>query len=239
MIQKVQIDQQGERAVIDVFTEDALHSLDEAALVSWAELLGLTDMIDVIEAILTVRTGGGLPTDPATGEHPLTASYTVLEHREKARNAEARMALAEGRQNDPRSPKLRAAMAARRAVMEPTGAAGDSDSLIEKVRGSARDALNTKCPRNPCSTGRIKPITCEAEPQADGDGLLAAADREVIRAALAGRAEHVEAMRGRWLHELTGEDDDPLAEPDPEEMAAPEPDPTMLDGLVARHGGSA
>lgn len=240
MIETIEVGEASGRPVVTIRTDDGgLHVMEQDAIGFHAETLGFTDAIDALEAALMIAYQGGGEVDPSTGENPFTAAYTVLEHRERARSAEARCALAEGRGDDPRSPKTRAALAARKAVLDATGAAGDRECILEKVRAGARSKLGVKTPRRSSTAGRISRPTADAEPQADGEGFFTAEDRQKVRDALANRLGEISRRRDAFLHELTGEDDDPLADPEPTVEAEPEPDPTTLDGLIARHGGGA
>lgn len=249
MLSNVTSRYEGGRYLIDLTTEDGdTHRVDEDAVASWSELLGFSDVIDTLEAIVTVRVYGEPEPDPTTGENAWTAGFTILEHRERARSAEAEKAVAEGRRDDPRSPKLRAALAARKAVMDATRATRDRECLLEKVRGGSRSGLKGKRPKKARTAGRISNPTCETETQTDGEGIFTQADRELIHVELAMLADHIGWRRGRFLHDLSGAEKDLLYEEEPggmegeateDDTAAPEPDPTTLDGLITRHGGAA
>lgn len=61
------------------------------AISSWSELLGFTDAIDTLEAILRTRVSGSHlgHVDPVTGENLWTEPYTVVSAIEEAREVEA------------------------------------------------------------------------------------------------------------------------------------------------------
>lgn len=226
-------------AELTIYTPGHLFTMGEDVLAARSELLGISDVVDAIEAEVAIRRDRTDVTDPNQDENAWTGSYTVLREREKARCTEVRRAIAEGKRDDPRSPRLRGAMAARRAVTEPVGAQSDRDSLIERVRTDSRGRLGARHPKKPCIVGRVSNPTCTDECTSDGEGIFTAEDRALIRAALTERVGEIGRRREAFLHSLTGEEDDPLAEPEPEETAAPEPDATTLDGLIQRHGGAA
>lgn len=91
---------------------EARHIIPLAALASWAELLGIEDPGEVLDAIIFVAEHGEPEPDPVTGENAWTASYLALQDREQARAATTYVAQSEGTAVDPRSPQLRAAFAA-------------------------------------------------------------------------------------------------------------------------------
>lgn len=249
MLSNVTARYEGGRYLIDLTTDGGdTHRVDEDAIASWSELLGFSDVIDTLEAIVTVALGAEPDPDPATGENAWTAGFTMLEHRERARAVEAEKAVEEGTRDDPRSPKLRAAQAARQAVLGATGAASDRECLLEKVREGSRSGLKVKRPNQARTAGRMSNPTCQTETQADGEGVFTQADREMVRAELAMIADHVGWRRGRFLHALSGAQEDLLYEEEPGslegearamEVSTPADDPTTLDGLVQRHGGAA
>lgn len=231
----------GQLVLVLTDEEGSTHVIPGEALAIHGELLGFTDVVDTIDAILSVIKRQPDDLDPATGENAFTSSFTVLEHREKARNEEVRCALADGKCGDPRSPKLRGAAAARKAVMEPVGATGDADSLVERVRGEGRGRLGVRRPRKKSCTGRLANPTCSAEPQTE-DGasdVLNAEDRAQLAAALAEYVEEIGQGQAAFLVALSGDGTDPLDVTAPAELEDSTTDPTTLDGLVARHGGAA
>lgn len=91
---------------------EAWHIISLAAIGSWSELLGIEDPGEVLDAILHVAEHGEPEPDEDTGENAWTEVYLALQQREQARAATTYVAQAEGRSEDPRSPKLRAAFAA-------------------------------------------------------------------------------------------------------------------------------
>lgn len=82
------------------------------AIASWGELLGITDVGEVLDAILHVAENGEPEADPVTGENVWTASYLALQEREQTAAAEVIVARVEGKSADPRSPLLRSKLAA-------------------------------------------------------------------------------------------------------------------------------
>lgn len=105
----------GQKIITTAPTEDGgthIHEIDLAALASWSELLGIEDPGEVLDAIMFVAEHGEPEPDPVTGENAWTGAYLALQDREQARAATTYVAQVEGRSEDPRSPKLRAAFAA-------------------------------------------------------------------------------------------------------------------------------
>lgn len=105
----------GQKIVLTAPTDDGgthIHEINLAAIASWSELLGITDPGEVLDAIIHVADNGEPAPDPVTGENAWTGAYLALQDREQARAATTYVAQAEGRSEDPRSPKLRAAFAA-------------------------------------------------------------------------------------------------------------------------------
>ncbi|MGQ7788211.1 hypothetical protein [Nesterenkonia sp. K-15-9-6] len=201
-----------------------VHTIDLGAFASWSELLGYTDAVDVLEAILEVSVRGGEPeSDPETAENVWTAPYTMLRHRERAREAEAAQAIKEGRRDDPRSPKLRGAIAARAAVMEPVGATSEARSALAQARAHSRERMRLPCPRKTSISTRPQPLTTEAEPQADTEQgeapILTPEDRAKAREVLAPLLDEITRRKAAFLHRLTPWKDDPLGDVPPRKPA--------------------
>ena len=105
----------GKKIILKSSADDGgilIHEIDLMALASWAELLGIEDPGEVLDAIIHVNDHGEPDPDPVTGENAWTGAYLALQDREQTRAATTYVAQAEGRSEDPRSPKLRAAFAA-------------------------------------------------------------------------------------------------------------------------------
>lgn len=168
------------------------HHIEFGALGSWAELLGYTDPTEALDAILYVAEHGEPEPDPWTGENAWTPAYYALQEREQARTAaiiEADIERLHAATDDPRSPQLRAALAAQ---------AHNND--VDQARAETRSRLGLPAPgaaaKAATSPGLQKTATTEDPPDTDPlDGL---------RAQLAGPlADQVEAARQAFLAELS------------------------------------
>lgn len=223
---------------IFITDEERGYSIPFGAVGRYSDLLGLDDPVCVVEAILHFRKRGTEPPeDPATGANVWGEAFAVLTHREEAREAEARRAIREGKANDPRSPRLRGAMAARLAVMDPVGAETEAESLLEQVRTAARTRLDIPCSGRAPIAGRAGKSWTRRDPDETELGReFTREDRQRLREALEPYLDAITARREQMLHGLTGEADDPLAEPEP--APAKTSDPSTLDGILARHGGT-
>ncbi|MDS2171603.1 hypothetical protein Q7C18_02725 [Nesterenkonia sp. CL21] len=217
------------------------HQVDLDAIASWSELLGHTDAIDTLEAILRVAALGTEPEpDERTGENAWTEAFAVLQHREVARESEVFRALQEGTAEDPRSPALRGALAARRAVMEPIGATRDCDSLLARCRDKARSRMACACPTKASICARPATMTVEERPQSvenhGGEAFMAQEDRAKARAVLEPLLPEVRRRKARFLHSLTGNPVNPLGDDEPDEVPEVEPveDPGDLNTLIDR-----
>ncbi|GAB3192188.1 hypothetical protein [Nesterenkonia suensis] len=172
------------------------HLIPLEALSSWGELLGITDALDTIEAIIGSQARGGEPA-PDMWDAP----YRAVARVERAREREAARALIEGKADDPRSPELRAAFRAREMLGE---------QRADQQR--ARDLLGVPTPARDPSAVRGACLSCEVDPQDTGDRerLLSHEDREELRAVVAPHLPAIEDRRRRFCHTLTGHRIDPL-----------------------------
>lgn len=241
MIDTITLHEAGEARFVRVVTDEGLvHEIDSMALASWSELLGYTDLLDVLEAILRVREGGSEPEpDPVTGENAWTESYAVLRHREQARESEAFRALEEGTRDDPRSPALRGALAARAAVMEPIGAESDHDSLLARCRDKARGRMACACPTKVSICARPATMTVEDDEQTvenhGGQALLTKEDRTKAREVLEPFLPEIRRRKARFLHGLTGNPENPLRDDESDDSLEPVEDPGDMETLIDRY----
>lgn len=182
------------------------------AVASWSELLGSADPAEVAEAIEHVSAHG----EP---EGVWADAYAILTHREQAREAEALRAHEEGTAEDPRSPALRSALAAYRAVHVPITA--DGDCLADLCRRSVRDQLGvSEPPRRRGSASR------SVAPQIDTDHQGGTA---ILADALRGHESELLGCTQRFLHSLTGGEEDPLTPDDPAPPVSDDPDDPLAD----------
>lgn len=210
--------------------------IDPDALASYAELLGYTDAVDVLEALLRIIDNGSPEPDPVTGENAWTELYAILRHREEARETEAIKAKAEGKRDDPRSPSLRGALAARRAVMEPLNAISEGESLLSQSRAKTRAGFGCANPRKQSISARGQGMKatqagdCEEAPGCSA--RMCEEDRGKAVAAIEGLLPELTERRARFLHKLTSNAEDPLAEV--AEDATPVA-PSGMDSVLARY----
>lgn len=185
------------------------------AIASFSEMLGYADPAEALAAIVAEqdqRDEGNPVRDP------FAEVQQLLAHREKAREEEAVTAQREGKRDDPRSPRLRAAFAAYHAVHEPVD---DGDCVMDRCRNEARGRLNLAAPSRKAGAG-LRSVSAKTRQQDE----LAQVVEQV--------APQIQQLRAEFLHQLTGNRDDPLAETEPE----PEPvDPVA--SLFKKYGGTA
>lgn len=237
MIESIQL--VGDR--IDVYADNGeLHIMNVAAIASWSKLLGYTDVVDTVEAIVHVARNGEPPACPVTGENAWTEDYLAVGHVESEREREAFQAREEGRRDDPRSPELRATLAARRANLEAVGATSERDSLTARCQQKARLALGVLDPVKPQSSSRRGRITCEEEPQTNDCEVrsrdFCPEDRRKVRECLADHVELIAVAQASFCHQLTPNEENPIpiaVLEAPEEVPAPALN--SMEGLLARY----
>lgn len=216
-----------------------LYDMPLSAVAHWSEILGYSNAVDTVEVMHNLAMNGA-PTE-ATGAWQET--LMVIGHRERAREEEAQKAIEEGLGGDPRSPALRGALAARRAVLGLTGATQDSDSILLKCQYAARQQLGAPCPDSAPSSLRGQRTLCDPEPNTNGGGLMGRSEREAIASVLAApmdprsqsesaprHLDLIQLRREEFCHSQTGNPVDPLA-PDP----TPIEGPVTLDSIRARY----
>lgn len=195
------------------------HFIEMPALATWGELLGYSHPDEVLAAILSA--GPEPDPDPETGKNVWTDAYTLLTAREKAREDEAQAAVEQGTRDDPRSPKLRASLAAYNAVHQPIN--GD-ECAMDRTRRAAREALGCPEPSAKCGALSRGQTYAVASVQSETGSILTP---ETL--------EHLGKVRSHFLHSLTGrtEEDNPIGDTPP----PPEPDNPILtaDQLLTKY----
>lgn len=217
-----------------------LYDMPLSAVAHWSEILGYSNAVDTVEVMHNLAMNGA-PTEAAGAWQE---TLMVIGHRERAREEEAQKAIEEGLGGDPRSPALRGALAARRAVLGLTGATQDSDSVLLKCQYAARQQLGAPCPDGAPSSLRGQRTLCDPGAHtATGESLMCHEDREAIARVLTApldpddQSENparcldlIQLRREEFCHSQTGNPVDPLA-PDP----TPIEGPVTLDSIRARY----
>src|SRR5690625_204333 len=152
----MQITNQGDQLKL-TYPNGNEHYIPALAFASWADLLGLNDPVDVLAAILHVAENGEPDPDPETGENAWTAPYIAIAHQEQAA-AQAAITAKQTQTDDPRSPKLRAALATLPLQSE-----------VEQAQAQARAAL-----------GIPDPTPVAARTTSRGTPQIAAATRSML-----------------------------------------------------------
>lgn len=173
------------------------------AMASFSELLGYADLTEALEAIITEQDTRG----DDSPQDAFAEAYHLLTHRERAREDEAAKAKDEGTRDDPRSPRLRAAFAARRAVHEPVDG---GPCVMDRCRAEARAKLKVPAPSRNSGAG-LRSVAAKTK------------RRDELAQVVSQVAPQVERLRGEFLHHLTGRNDDPLAEVTAEQVEPVDP----------------
>lgn len=199
-------------------TEDGLehpHYFDvpSSVIASWSELLGIDDLTEVLEAILEAEDS---EPDPVTGENNWTDTYMLLTYREQKREQEAKAALLEGTADDPRSPVLRASLAAYQSVHVPVD---DGECAMDRCRRGLRERL--KLPKEPSRKAGMMTRGRKHNP------AISRSNDPRVEEVLGSLKERIEFQRRNFLHSLTGESENPLRDTTPPEAeyTVEEPDP--------------
>lgn len=224
-------------AVIDV--------IELGSIPIYAELLGMTDAIDVVDAMIHKASTEREAEEVESGlspENDWTEIYRVKEHLEKVRRDEAVKAMQEGRADDPRSPRLRAAMRVRAELLSMTGCESSGDSLLAKCQNAVRQRLGIPSPERPVvSAVRDASITCEETPcTVDEPGCgreLCDEDRKALRGLLEPCQPWFKQVRSRFNHMLTGATDDPFS--DEYEQPERKREPVTFESVLNRYGTKA
>lgn len=210
-------------------SEEEAHEIDLRAISSWSELLGISDPVEVIEAIRHVTKSHTEPEcDPETGQNVWTDAYTLLQHREQTREREAMREVEPA--TDFRSLELRTALAAHNVVHQPIDG---GECAMDRCRRSAREALGVEEPTaKPTAMSRMSTTSVPAHA---GEG-----DAEAYAQVLSQVAPIIDAQRRGFLHDLAGGTENPLRDtPEPE----PPPDPDEPDdpftATLKKYGGAS
>lgn len=210
---------EGDKIVIR--EHDHVREIPLFALASYSELLGYADPFDTLDAILHIQDHGEPEPDPVTGENVWAEPYTLLTHREHQRLEGYKQAIKEGTANDPRSPALRAALAARDAVHTPVNG---GDCVMDRCRANVRRRLGVKEPQHNAGAA-TRGLTQRSTSLA----AVGASKQSAVARVIGPHLEKLPVYRNQFLAMLTPEEDDPFT-PEPE----PEPDP--LGRLFDKYG---
>lgn len=188
------------------------------------ELLGYADMGESLAAIihkLTYETERSA--DPKTGHNVWTDAFTLLTRREQAREQEAARARQEGTRDDPRSPKLRSALAAYNAVHQPIDG---GECAMDRCRRAAREEMQLPEPSGRCGATTRGAVPSIVDTVSETGATFTPESLEFLS-----------KIRSRFLHSLVGPDDDnPIGDTPP----PPEPENPILsaDELMQKFGGT-
>lgn len=226
--------------VLEVW-ESASHvrTIAMQAIATRAELWGISDLVEVAEAIIADQ-------DNPVAVNPYADVYKLLEHREKAREAEAARVRAREQDKlstpDPRSVGLASALAAYRAVHVPV--APGEECAMDRCRRAVREAkrLPVEPVKKPGATSRLSPSPVsrhEAPALAPVGPPTFEEDQQDRRAKLSAVLSQaswlVDTERRRFLHSLTGNTNNPLGDVD-EDNSDAVPD-TPVEALLHKYGG--
>lgn len=192
-----------ESELIRYISPTEIHPIPLKAIASWSELLGITDVVDVADAIMRVSDDGEPDPDPVTGVYEwVDQPYKLLTMIEQRREDEAKKAAEEGRASDPRSPRLRAALAVNK----------DADvelKALRSCRASVRNQLGVPHPESEAmGTVRAGSMRCGGTP----GGVMSAEDRVKVRDLLAERLPNILMERKMFCHSLTNHVQDQTGE---------------------------
>lgn len=208
----MQVQLQGDHLLIH---EDGgvIRDIPLAAVASWGELVGIDDPVDVIEAI---RSAHDSEADPATQETAWTEAYAILGYREATKEAVALQELNEG-ECDRTEATRRAVDAVRREM-------GDGpDCVLNRCRAKTRQTLGIADPKKACDGAASSRIFSVAE--------IAKPQMSPLEKALRENAQLINSYRGRFLHSLTENVENPL-ETEPEPSAPGQP---LAEEIFARY----
>lgn len=197
-----------------------------AALATYSELLGIEDPVEVLEALYQARNHEEPEPDPVTRENVWTDAYALLSKREQERENAARQALQEGTRDDPRSPQLRASLAAFHAVHVPIDG---GECALDRCRRRTRERLGIELEpkKKPAAMSRSMTRTLSTlKLKSEEDEPLNHVAKEILPL-----REQIEFHRREFLHELAGASDvNPLRDTTPLE---PDYTPEEADPFAA------
>ena len=197
------------------------------AIASYGELLGYADPMEALEAIIHIQDHGEPDPCPETGENVWTDAYTLLSHREEEREKEAVNAKREGTADDPRSPKLRSALAAYNAVHVPIGG---GECVMDRCRREARGRLGIPdATVKPGAGSRMAPARLVSRMVS-----VKPLRETLLEDAVQSRLDEVTRARTNFLHGLTSMPDNPLEE---EEAPGPADTEDPLQTVMDKYGG--
>lgn len=213
---------------ITAYEPGHIHHFPLGAIAIWAELLDVTDIIEVVNAIIHKDNLGDAEDDDISGENAWTEVFNIKAHLESVRETEAEIAALEGKGSDPRSPKLRSAMKVRDELMKLSGGERNiKETILPKCQRKIKDQLGIPFVDSEINSTRSAKLTCEAlSPK--GPSELDTSDRQKLREALSScgpdcgsdcKSDHL-GQRMNWLskrkllytHQITGRARDPFEE---------------------------
>lgn len=220
------------RAVVVQISEDHDRTIPLALFASVREMLGIDDMGEVFEAIMHISDNGEPEHDPVTGENVWTDAYQLLRRREESRE-DAAVEVEEHEGHTDHQVQVAAAQMAHRAVHEPING---GECAMDRCRREARGKLGLPDPSRKCGEeSRIKPAPAP-DPQPQMMRMMRpAGGKAQVADLLADEADELLACAQRFLHQLSGHDDDRVTPPESE----PEPQARRLtaDELIQKYGG--
>ena len=200
------------------------------SLAVYGELLGYAEPVEALEAVIHILKHGLPEHCPVTGKNVFTDVFTLLAHREQAREDAAARA-AEKPDATASSICTESSEAAYKAVHQKPAEGGDCP--MDKCRREAREAIGVKDPSRVCGEEtRVNEARITAPARRMRTASTADDERAVLSEALTPYTGEVTRAGREWLHELTGNRDDPLAEHLPEVTPEPEPEPEPEPGAV-------
>lgn len=182
------------------------------AIASFSEMLGYADPAEALAAIIAEQDQRD---EDNPVRDPFAEVYQLLTHREKERESAARVVREQG--GTEHQLQVASVQMAHRSVHEPVGG---GDCVMDRCRAEARSRLGLSAPSRNADAD-----TRNIAARTTGTDELAQVVEQV--------APQIQQLRAEFLHQLTGNRDDPLAEtePEPESM-----DP--VTALFKKYGGT-
>lgn len=198
-----------------VIVESPTHdrTIPLAAIAARRELLGYDDLMECVEATIYLQDHGEPEPDPVTRQNAWTEPYQLLRVREEAREDEARRARQDCCTED--VVVERANKAAYDAVHVPMD---DGECAMDRCRRTVRGKLGLPDPtkNSGADTRSKRPPAPQRRPEALRS-IRPSGGKAEVGDLIAGQAAYLHASTRWFLHQLTGNETDPL-----EDMENPE-----------------